>query len=200
MFWAIIPRQRNENFSNSESDQYETISYAVVCNDLSEVIKGEKLPLEIKRAVQVEITQQALDSEKISAHSKMMDVLSRVTPSMMKEAQEEDADISKTISQDLCEGICSSLIDWYFAKEYCTQFMSKMGPNTTNSFRPQTMELLDNQQGHQAGEHTLQLVHGRFYWSTLLQDITSWVKNCKQCQTARDPYIESRSITGINYC
>ena len=30
-------------------------------------------------------------------HSKMEDVLSRVTPSMMKEAQEEDVDISKTI-------------------------------------------------------------------------------------------------------
>ena len=46
----------SENFRNSESDTYETISYAVVCDDLSEVIKGEKLPLEIKRAVQADIT------------------------------------------------------------------------------------------------------------------------------------------------
>ena len=30
-------------------------------------------------------------------HSKMVDVLSRVTLSMMKEAQEEDVDVSKTI-------------------------------------------------------------------------------------------------------
>ena len=30
-------------------------------------------------------------------HSEMVDILSRVTPSMMKEAQEEDVDISKTI-------------------------------------------------------------------------------------------------------
>ena len=86
-----------EILSNTESDGYETILYAVMCDDLSEVIKGEKLPLDLKRAVQAEISQQAPDSRKINVHSGMVDVLSRVTPSMMKEAQEEDIDISKTI-------------------------------------------------------------------------------------------------------
>ena len=91
------PKTDNENFSNNESDGYETISYAVVCDDLCEVIKGEKLPLEIKRAVHTEIMKQVPDSEQISAHSEMVDILSNVTPGMMKEAQQEDADISKTI-------------------------------------------------------------------------------------------------------
>ena len=45
----------------------------------------------------METTQQAPDSKKINVHSKMVDVLSRVTSSMMKEAQKEDVDISKTI-------------------------------------------------------------------------------------------------------
>ena len=87
----------DEILSNTESDGYKTISYAVMCDDLSEVIKGEKLPLDLKRAVQAEIGQQAPDSRKINVHSGMVDVLSRFTPSMMKEAQEKDIDISKTI-------------------------------------------------------------------------------------------------------
>ena len=41
----------NEILSHSESDRYETILYTVMCNDLSEIIKGEKLPLDLKRAV-----------------------------------------------------------------------------------------------------------------------------------------------------
>ena len=86
-----------EILSNTESDEYKTILYAVVCDDLSEVIKGEKLPLDLKRAVQIEISQEAPDSRKINVHSEMVDVLSRVTPHMMKEAQEEDIDISKMI-------------------------------------------------------------------------------------------------------
>ena len=50
------PRTENESFGNCENDGYETILYTVVCDDLSKVIRGEKLPLEIKRAVQTEIT------------------------------------------------------------------------------------------------------------------------------------------------
>ena len=57
-------------------------------------------------------------------------------------------------------------------------------------FRAQAMELLHDQQGHQAVERMLQLVHERFYWSTLLQDVTRWVKNCKQCQTAKGLYVD----------
>ena len=37
------------------------------------------------------------DVKKINGHSEMVDVLSRVTPNIMKEAQEEDVDIRKTI-------------------------------------------------------------------------------------------------------
>ena len=69
----------------------------MMCNDLSEVIKGEKLPLEIKRAVQAEIIQQVPDCGNIKVHSEMVDVLSKVTPGMMKEPQDEDVDISKTV-------------------------------------------------------------------------------------------------------
>ena len=91
------PATDSEILSNSESDRYETILYTMMCNELSEIIKGEKLPLELKRAVQTEIIQQAPDSRKIKVHNKMVDVLSKVTPGMMKEAQEKDVDISKTI-------------------------------------------------------------------------------------------------------
>ena len=45
----------------------------------------------------MKITQQASDNEKINVHSEMVDVLSRVTPSMIKEAQGEDVGINKTI-------------------------------------------------------------------------------------------------------
>ena len=68
---SCYPKIEDKNFSNCESDRYETISYAVICDNLSEVIKEEKLPLEVKRAVQAEITQQAPDSEKINMHSNM---------------------------------------------------------------------------------------------------------------------------------
>ena len=80
------PMTDNEILSDTESDGYETISYAVMCDDLSEAIKGEKLPLDLKRAVHTEISQLVPDCRKINVHSEMVDVLSRVTLGMMKEA------------------------------------------------------------------------------------------------------------------
>ena len=41
--------------------------------------------------------KQVPDSGKISVHMEIVDILSKVTPGMMKEAQEEDINISKTV-------------------------------------------------------------------------------------------------------
>ena len=57
-------------------------------------------------------------------------------------------------------------------------------------FRTQAMELLHKQQDHQAVECMLQLVCEKFYGNTLLRDITNWVKNCKQYQTTKGPYVD----------
>ena len=191
---GCCPKTSNVNSSNSEIEEYKTISYAVVCDDLYEVIKGEKLPLDIKRAVQAEMTNCLPDSKKISAHSKIVDILSKVISGIMK-AQETLTLVKlyavlnlarnqplfryAKLSQDLYIGISINSIRWCFTREYCTGCMSKMRPSTTNSlpteFGAQVMELLHDKKGHQAVEHTLQLVWEWFYWSALLQDVTNWV-------------------------
>ena len=52
------PKLIEDNSNNNDCEEYETISHTVVCDDLCEIIKGEKLPLDIKRAVQTEMTKQ----------------------------------------------------------------------------------------------------------------------------------------------
>ena len=92
-------KTNNDNSSGIDSKEYETISYTVVCDDLCDIIKHKNIPLDSKRAVKTEMTKQEQlpDSEKISAHSKMVDIPRKVISGMMKEAQEEDSNISKTI-------------------------------------------------------------------------------------------------------
>ena len=148
----------------------------------------------------------------------MVDVLSRVTPSMMKEAQEEGVDISKTIhyvksGRKLKLAQIRKIKSWpvqrylwqfdrlVFCQEVLHRVYEQDGAKYHQlilpiEFRDQAMELLHNQQGHQAVECTLELVHEWFYWSTLLQDITSWAKNCKQCQTAKGPYVDPEPAHG----
>ena len=146
------PKPIEDNFGDNDSEDYETILYDVVCDDLCEIIKGQKLPLDIKRAVQAEITKRELlqDIEKTNMHSKMVDILSNATPGMMKKAQ-EDLDINTTIcyvksckkpTLAQIQMIKSGPIHCYlcqfdqlvFCQEYCTECSSMMGPSTTNSF------------------------------------------------------------------
>ena len=154
------------------------------------------------------------DSGKIKVHSKIVDILRKVTAGMMKDAQEEDIDISKTICHVKSDKkptlaqirkIKSRLVQRYLCqfdrlvlrqgvlhrvnKQDGVKYQQIILPI---EFRAQAMEILQKQQGHQAVECTLQLVHERFW----LQDITSWVKNCRWCQTAKGLHIDPDPAKG----
>ena len=170
------------------------------------MIKSEKLPLDVKRAVQADIIKQVPDSKKISVHSQMVDILSRVTPGMMNGSQ-EDINISKTIhyvesgkkpmlaqickiKSNLCIGISISSIDWCFAREYWHRVYEQDGAKYHQfilpiEFRAQVMELFYDKQDHQLVEHTLQLVQEQFYWSTQLKDVQIELKHVSSLKLSR---------------
>ena len=54
-------------------------------------------------------------------------------------------------------------------------------------FRHEVLKMLHYDQGHQAIERTLALLHEHFYWSMMYMDATSWVKNCDRSKIAKGP-------------
>ena len=81
---------------SEESEEYETISYEVTSDDLTELIDGIKIPIELKKKIQRSIHEEPQkESDNIQGTSAMVDVLSKVSPEMMRQAQEEDLEISK---------------------------------------------------------------------------------------------------------
>ena len=77
-------------------EEYETISYEVISDDLTEVIDGIKIPIELKNEIQKSIHEEPKrGSDNIQGTSAMVDVLSKVSPEMMRQAQAEDLEISK---------------------------------------------------------------------------------------------------------
>ena len=148
----------------------------------------------------------------------MVDILSKVTPWMMKEAQEENIDISKIIcyiksdkkptlaqiqnvkSRPVCRYFYQ--FDWLvFHQGVLCRVYEHDGTKYNHlilptAFRAQVMELLHNKQGHQAVTLVLQLVWEQFNWSILLQDVTNWVKQCMWCQTGKGPYIDMNTSQG----
>ena len=111
----------------------------------------------------------------------MVDILSKVTPGIMKEAQEEDINISKTIhyvkygkknpTLGQIHKIKSRPVHRYLCQfhqlVFCQGVLHRVYKQDGAKyhqlflpfeFRAQVMEQLHDKQGHQAVEHTLQLV------------------------------------------
>ena len=63
-------------------------------------------------------------------------------------------------------------------------------------YQAQVLKLLHDGQGHQGLERTLALCQERFYWNTMFQDITNYVKTCPWCQTAKGDYTDPKTKLG----
>ena len=60
----------------------------------------------------------------------------------------------------------------------------------------QVLKLLHDGQGNQGLERTLALCWERFYWNTMFQDVTNYVKTCPQCQTVKGDYTDPKTKPG----
>ena len=63
-------------------------------------------------------------------------------------------------------------------------------------YQAQVLKLLHDGQGHQGLERTLALCWERFYWNTMFQDVTNYVKTCPQCQTVKGDYTDPKTKPG----
>ena len=56
-----------------------------------------------------------------------------------------------------------------------------------NKLKDTVLQQMHTMSGHQGIDKTLSLVRSRYYWSTLNQDVTDFVKQCKRCAIAKEP-------------
>ena len=64
-------------------------------------------------------------------------------------------------------------------------------------YQAQVLQLLHDGQGHQGIERTITLCQEQFYWNTMFQVATKYVKDCPQCQIAKEDYTEPNKIPGV---
>ena len=82
------PTSSTDISSDGQSEEeYETISYEIVSDDLSDVIDGIKIPIELKNKIQRSIHEKPERvNNNIQGISAMVEVLSKVSQEMMRQA------------------------------------------------------------------------------------------------------------------
>ena len=64
-------------------------------------------------------------------------------------------------------------------------------------YQAEVLQLLHDGQGHQGIERTIALCRERFYWNTMFQDVTKYVKECPRCQILKGDYTKLNTILGV---
>ena len=86
------PQLDNEEYSDASSEEYEPVSYATACEDITSVIDGDIFPIESKERINNKEQKQ----ETIPCRSKaivfngIIGILSKITPEVMLITQQED--------------------------------------------------------------------------------------------------------------
>ena len=93
---SCCPKSNTDNSNNAESKEYKTISYERVSDDLNSVVNGIKLSIDIKSEIWNSFHKKPKE-DNIKGINTMVDVLSKVPPEMMRQAQEEDLETSKVM-------------------------------------------------------------------------------------------------------
>ena len=88
----------DESTSEVEIEEYETVSFTIVYDDLTSIIKGIKLPLDLKIQIQKESTQNKNEPKRVrSQSSKMIDILEQGVTRYDKAGSGGRYDISKAL-------------------------------------------------------------------------------------------------------
>ena len=166
---------------SEESEEYETISYEVISDDLTELIDGIKIPIELKKEIQRSIHEEPQrESDNIHSTCAMVDVPSKVSPEMMRQAQEEDLEIGKVrcyvmlarkpslaqIRKLKSKIVCRYLqqFDWLvFIKGVLHKIFEENGSKYHQLILPieyqaRAMAMLHDDNGHQGVEWTVALI------------------------------------------
>ena len=89
------PYVPEEMDNDSGSEEYETISCTTVCEELEEIIEWEKLPIECKVDIKNKGNKPA--QQELELHFSVIDILSKVSPSEMKQTQQANSTISQVV-------------------------------------------------------------------------------------------------------
>ena len=213
---ALSQRPKDPNSSDessdSDSEDYETISYGTVCTLLNQQLKSSKIPHDVKCNVQ-EIGEQLEtlnEIPSIQASVNSVAVFNQISPEIMAQHQHSDNQLSlayqyvedgkkptnKSIykvrsksSHKLLLGFSRlTLKQGVLHRLYINNDEEYHQLVLPECYRGKVLKSLHDDMGHQGIERTLVLLHEHFYWPTMSQDASDYVTNCVCCCVSKGDY------------
>ena len=195
--------------SSDEDEEWETISYEMVCQVLNHHLSSTKLPYDIKFEVQtnimdVEMANNSIGYAKpnfIETQFNEIKLFNSISPSQMAESQKRDTQLSlvyeyvasghkprlteihcirsKPIWHLLLQFDCLSLVQGFL---HCCSFINDNEIQQLVlpiSMHNKVLQYFHDDNGHQGQQCVLELLCSRVYWPTMFTDTDHWLSQCE---------------------
>ena len=195
--------------SSDKDEEWETISYEMVCQILNHHLSSTKLPYHIKLEVQTNITDVELannsigyiKSNLITMQFNEIKLFDSISPSQMAESQKRDTQLS-LVYEYVASGHKPRLTEIHcirskpiqhlllqFDRLFLIQGVLHHCSFVNNdeiqqlvlpiSVHNKVLQSLHDDNGHQGQQHVLELLHSRVYWPTMFADTDYWLSQCE---------------------
>ena len=198
----------------------EALDQCLNGSKIPEVLKEEAQDIScaVQSIVEEEYEKYEEEIKEIVSEVTAVSVFGKVSPEEMKEEQQKDPILGLVYKQvtagkkpktSAIAKIKSKAVRKYLLQfEWLTLKKGVLHRHYINNdveyhqlilpikYQAQVLKLLHDGQGHQRLERTLALCQERFYWNTMFQDVTNYVKTCPQCQTVKGDYTDPKTKLG----
>ena len=212
--------------SSDDDEEWETMSYGMVCQIIDHHLDSTKMPYNLKYEVQsniveVDVANQSLsfsNLDLINVQLREVKLFDTMMPKQMAECQKRDNQLayvyecvtnnskpkltaihrikSKPVRRLLLQYNRLSLIQGVLHRHTFQGDDELQQIILPQCFHNEVLKSLHNNNGHQGLQRVIDLLHERVYWPTMFVDADHWLAQCEQCLISKGDYNEPKTVQG----
>ena len=226
---ALSQQPENPESSSESSDgeeEWDTISYGMVCQILNHHLDSMKLPYHVKHEIQtntaeVEMANSSINfpsTNVINAQLQEIKLFNSITLEQMVEYQKRDLQLSlvcdkvssqskpklseihriqsRSIRRLLLQFNRLSLI-WGVLHHHTFKDDNEIQQLILpQQLRNPILKSLHDDNGHQGQQRVLSLLQDKVYWASMYRDTDRWLSQCERCLISKGDYTEPKTRQG----
>ena len=200
-------------------------SYSSVCEAVDLCLNSTKIPKDLKQGVQnvscAIMEEEDITENKIVSSVKAVSTFEHVTQKQMAEEQQKDPTLelvyqlvtagekpktsaiaktkSKAVRKYLLQFNRLTMKKGLLHRLYIHNNVEFHQMVLPIKFQAQVLQLLHDGQGHQGIERTIALCWEQFYWNTMFQDVTKYVKRVSMMSNHEGRLHQAKHNTGCHH-
>ena len=216
----------SQSESSDDDEEWDTISYGMVCQILDHHLDSTKLPYNLRCEVQTNLTEVSVANQSLGfTHADLINVQVRevklfdtILPKQLADYQKRDPQLapvyeyvasqtkpklsaiyrikSKSVRRLLLQYDRLSLIRGVLHRRTFQGDDESQQIILPHCLRNQILSALHDNHGHQSLQRVIDLLRERVYWPSMFVDAERWVSQCERCLISKGDYYEPKTVQG----